>query len=433
VTLPLSLTLYRAATTALEPFAPWILDRRVKAGKEDRARLNERLGRPRLARPAGRLVWLHGASVGESLSILPLVERLRAERPDVTVLVTSGTVTSAELLARRLPAGAIHQFLPLDTPGGARRFLDHWRPDLAVFVESELWPNLLLAAKARGVKLALVSAKLSDKSYARWQVRPFAAYELFSGFDLILAQDGRAAERLGGLGGTVNGEADLKFGAAPLPVDEAALASLRVRLGDRPMLLAASTHPGEDEIVLEAWRALPAHDPQERPRLIIVPRHTERGPAIADMIRMSGVLAAGATVALRSREPDDSAEVIVADTLGELGLWYRLADLALVAGSLVAGVGGHNPLEPARLDCPIVSGPHVENWLTAYADLRDADGVSFADASVLGARLADLLCGPAILRLQATRAQAFTALRDAEARAGLDRILTLLPNPEAGA
>jgi 3-deoxy-D-manno-octulosonic-acid transferase len=414
--LPLSLRLYRAATGALEPFAPFLLERRAKAGKEDRARLNERLARPTALRPDGPLVWLHGASVGESLSILPLVQRLRAERPDVSVLVTSGTVTSAELLTRRLPAGAIHQFLPVDTPGGARRFLDHWRPNLAVFVESELWPNLLLAAKARDVKLALVSAKLSDKSYQRWQARPFAAHQLFSGFDLILAQDSRAAERLASLGGTVGGEADLKFGAAPLPVDEAALTSLRVRLSDRPVLLVASTHPGEDEIVLEAWRALP-----NRPHLVIVPRHPERGPAIADM-----ALTTGATVSLRSQEPDDSAEIIVADTLGELGLWYRLADLALVAGSLVEGIGGHNPLEPARLDCPIVSGPHIENWLTAYANLRADGAVAFADASVLGARLADLLAGPEILRLQAARAQAFVARRDAEARAGLDRILDLL-------
>jgi len=420
VSLPLSLALYRAATTALEPFAPLLLGGRAKAGKEDRARLHERLGRPGISRPQGRLVWLHGASVGESLSILPLVERLRAERPDVAVLVTSGTVTSAQLLARRLPAGAVHQFLPVDTPGGARRFLDHWRPDLAVFVESELWPNLLLAAKARGTKLALVSAKLSDKSYAGWRARPFAAFELFGGFDLILAQDGRAAERLASLGGTVAGEADLKFGAAPLPVDAAALASLRVRLSDRPLLLAASTHPGEDELVLAAWRALSA-DPAGRPRLVIVPRHPERGPAVADL-----ALAAGAATCLRSREPDDSADIIVADTLGELGLWYRLADLALVAGSLVEGIGGHNPLEPARLDCPIVSGPHVENWLTAYADLRDADGVSFADASVLGARLADLLARPETSRRQAAQAQAFVARRDAEARAGLDRILRLL-------
>lgn len=422
MSLPLSLRLYRAATAALEPFTPLLLARRAKAGKEDRARLNERLGRPTASRPAGPLVWLHGASVGESLSILPLVERLRAERPDVGVLVTSGTVTSAQLLARRLPAGSIHQFLPVDTPSGAKRFLDHWRPDLAVFVESELWPNLLLTAKDRGVRLALVSAKLSDKSYAGWQARPFAAWRLFSGFDLILAQDGRAADRLTSLGGAVAGEADLKFGSAPLPAEAATLASLRVRLGGRPLLLAASTHPGEDEIVLAAWSALP-----DRPRLVIVPRHPERGPVIADLVQARGPLATGATASLRSREPDDLAEVIVADTLGELGLWYRLADLALVAGSLVAGIGGHNPLEPARLDCPIVSGPHVENWLTAYAGLRAADGATFADAPVLGERLAALLAAPQALKAQAARARVHVASHDAEARAGLDRILELLP------
>ena len=276
------------------------------------------------------------------------------------------------------------------------------------------------------MKLALVSAKLSDKSYARWQGRPFAAHQLFGGFDLILAQDGRAAERLSSLGGIVAGEADLKFGSDPLPVDAAALVDLRARLGDRPLLLAASTHPGEDQVVLDAWRALPAHNDYGRPRLVIVPRHPDRGPAVADM-----ALATGAAVSLRSRKPDDPADIIVADTLGELGLWYRLADLAVVAGSLVAGIGGHNPLEPARLDCPIVSGPHVENWLTAYADLRDADGVAFADASVLGARLASLLADPESLRSRADRAQAFTARRDAEARAGLDRIIALLDAEDA--
>ncbi|CAN5554380.1 3-deoxy-D-manno-octulosonic acid transferase [soil metagenome] len=421
LSLPFSLALYRAATTALEPFAPLLLARRAKAGKEDRARLNERLARPTLPRPAGPLVWLHGASVGESLSILPLVERVRARRPDATVLVSSGTVTSAALLAQRLPAGAIHQYLPVDTPGGARRFLDHWRPDLAVFVESELWPNLLLAAQARGVTLALVSAKLSDTSYARWQGRPFAAGRLLGGFDLILAQDGRAAERLSSLGGAVGGEADLKFGAAPLPADETALAALRAQLSDRPLLLAASTHPGEDEIILAAWRAL-----SPRPRLVIAPRHVERGPAIAEAARATGV-----SVALRSADPAAEAEVIVADTLGELGLWYRLADLALVAGSLVAGIGGHNPLEPARLDCPIVSGPYVENWLTAYAELRAVDGAVFADAPVLGERLARLLAEPEIVKLRATRAQAFVTGRDVEARAGLDRILALLPSAAA--
>jgi 3-deoxy-D-manno-octulosonic-acid transferase len=420
VSLPLSLALYRLATAVLEPVAPLVLRRRARRGKEDAARLNERLARPRRSRPDGKLVWLHGASVGESLSILPLVERLRAERPEVSVLVTSGTVTSATLLAQRLPEGAFHQYVPLDTPGGARRFIAHWRPDLAVFVESELWPNLLIEAQAAGTRLALVSAKLSDKSFEGWRMRPFAAARLFTGFDLILAQDARAAGRFSALGGTVAGEADLKFGAAPLPADPAGLAVLQQALAGRRLLLAASTHPGEDELVLEAFAALPV---EVRPRLVIVPRHVERGPAIAELARNRGL-----SVALRSAEPEAlTAEVLVADTLGELGLWFRLADLALVAGSLVPGIGGHNPLEPARLSCPIVSGPHVENWLTAYADLSAVEGVTLADTGVLAARLGAVLADPAAASVQAGRALAFVEARDAEARAGLTRILELVP------
>lgn len=417
MSLPLSLSIYRLATAALEPFASLLLKRRADRGKEDPARLNERLARPAIPRPDGPLVWLHGASVGESLSILPLVERLRTERPGATLLVTSGTVTSAELLAKRLPQGAIHQFAPVDTPGGARRFIDHWRPDLAVFVESELWPNLLLEAKAAGARLALVSAKLSDKSFDGWRMRPFAAHRLFSGFDLILAQDARAAERFTSLGGTVAGEADLKFGAAPLPADPAELARLTAGLAGRPLLLAASTHPGEDEIVLDAFAALPG-----QPRLVIVPRHVERGPAIGEMAQARGLVAS-----LRSADPTAIADVIVADTLGELGLWFRLADLALVAGSLVPGIGGHNPLEPARLSCPIVSGPHVENWLTAYAELSAVDGMALADASVLSQRLAAALADPAAGQGRAERAAAFVEARDTEARAGLSRIIELVP------
>lgn len=421
MSLPLSLTLYRAATTALAPVAPALLRRRAARGKEDAARLDERLGRPALARPPGPLVWLHGASVGESLSILPLAERLRAERPGATLLVTSGTVTSAQLLARRLPAGALHQYLPVDTPGAAARFVDHWRLDLAVFVESELWPNLLLAAKDRGARLALVSAKLSDKSYAGWRRRPRAAARLLSAFDLILAQDGRAAQRFASLGGTVAGEADLKFGADPLPVDEAEYARLRFPLTDRPLLLAASTHPGEDEIVLDAVARFSL-----APRLVIAPRHPERGEAVTELARARGLEAVR-----RSRQPGAAADVIVADTLGEMGLWYRLADLALVGGSLVPGVGGHNPLEPARLDCPIIAGPHVDNWLTAYAGLAAVDGCIQAPASALGERLASLLETPQRLKAQAARARTLVEARDAEARQGLSRIVQLAPEAAA--
>lgn len=412
----LSLGLYRAATGLLEPIAPALLSRRARQGKEDPARLAERLGRSAKSRPNGPLVWLHGASVGESLSILPLVERLRAERPEVTVLVTSGTTTSAALLAKRLPSGAIHQYVPVDAPSAARRFIARWKPDLAVFVESELWPNLLLEAKAAGTRLALVSAKLSERSFARWSKRPAAARQLLSGFDLILAQDSRAHERFEALGGKVAGEADLKFGAAPLPVDKPALAVERDRF-PRPPLLIASTHPGEDEIALDAIATLP-----DRPPVVLAPRHVERGPAIVAMARARGLSAV-----LRSQAPGERADVVVADTLGEMGLWFRLAGTAVIAGSLVPDIGGHNPLEAARLDCPVVSGPFVENWASAFAGLEAAGAVVMTSPEGLGTAIAADLANPEAARERAARARSFVDARDAEARAGLSRIIELVP------
>lgn len=407
---PSALKLYQAATGLLEPLAPRLLAGRARKGKEDPARLAERLGRAQTPRPDGPLVWLHGASVGESLSILPLVERLRAERPEVTVLITSGTTTSAALLAKRLPAGAIHQYIPVDAPGAARRFIARWRPSLAVFVESELWPNLLLETKAAGTRLALVSAKLSDRSFAGWQRRPDAARQLLSGFDLILAQDARAHERFEALGGKVAGEADLKFGAAPLP---AMTPDIRF---DRPPLLIASTHPGEDEIVLDAITALP-----DRPPVILAPRHVERGPAIVELAKARGL---SASLRSQSREP---ADILVADTLGEMGLWFRLAGTSVIAGSLVEGIGGHNPLEAARLDCPTISGPFVENWTSAFAGLEAAEGVVMTTPQGLRDVLAADLADPAAAQARAARAHAFVDLRDHEARAGLSRILELVP------
>lgn len=407
---PGALSLYRAATGLLEPIAPALLASRARKGKEDPARLAERLGRAEVVRPDGPLVWLHGASVGESLSILPLVERLRVERLEVTVLVTSGTTTSAALLAKRLPAGAIHQYVPVDAPGAARRFIARWKPSLAVFVESELWPNLLLEAKAAGTRLALVSAKLSDRSFASWQRRPDAARQLLSGFDLILTQDARAHERFKALGGRVAGEADLKFGAAPLPTTAG-----DVRF-DRPPLLIASTHPGEDEIALDAIAVLP-----DRPPVVLAPRHVERGPAIVELAKARGL---SAVLRSHSRE---TADILVADTLGEMGLWFRLASTSVIAGSLVPDIGGHNPLEAARLDCPTISGPFVENWASAFAGLEAAEGVVMTSPQGLRDTIAADLADPAAAKARAARARAFVDRRDSEARAGLSRILELVP------
>ncbi|HEY2659020.1 MAG TPA: glycosyltransferase N-terminal domain-containing protein [Caulobacteraceae bacterium] len=416
---PLPLALYAGATRLIEPWLPNLLQSRVRRGKEDPQRLGERLGRSSIPRPSGPLAWLHGASVGESLSLLPLAEAIGAARPDVQVLVTSGTRTSAELLGQRLPGGVIHQYAPIDAPSAVARFLDHWRPELAVLVESELWPNLLQQARRRGARMALLSAKLSDGSFRNWSRFPKSAQALFGGFDLVLAQDAQAAVRLDALGARVAGLADLKFGAAPLPADANALEALRAQIGDRPLLLATSTHAGEDEILLDAFASVPG-----APVLVIVPRHPERGPAIAALARSKALWTSLRSVGDRL----GPERVHVADTLGELGLWFRLARLAVIGGSFIPGVGGHNPLEPARLSCPFASGPDVANWATAYAELAEAGAGGFvANAGAIADLMQAAVRSEPALADRAAKARAYVEARDAEARAVPARVLDLLP------
>jgi 3-deoxy-D-manno-octulosonic-acid transferase len=364
---PLGLWAWRMLCAAAEPFARLYLSQRAARGKEDRARLNERLGLAGLARPVGKLVWVHGASVGESLAALPLIEKLLESAVDLHVLVTSGTVTSAKMMQARLPARAMHQFVPADTPGAVRRFLDHWRPDAGLFVESDLWPNLILAAGARGARLALVNARISARSAANWRRAPRSATRLLNAFDMVLAQDEEIADRFRGLGArSVSVAGSLKADAPPLPCDAAALEKMRREIGDRPVLLAAQTHPGEDETVL------PAHD-MLRARFadlltIIVPRHVERGPDIAMLCGTRAVKrrAAGEAVS-------DQTQVYIADTLGELGLFYRLARFCFLGGTLVP-MGGHNPLEPAVLERAVLAGPHRASAVTAYEAVLGAQG-----------------------------------------------------------
>jgi 3-deoxy-D-manno-octulosonic-acid transferase len=417
---PLSLRLYRAAAWAVTPLAPLWLFIRARRAKEDAGRWREKLGEASEMRPAGRVAWLHGVSVGESLSLLPLIDALARERPDVVVLVTSGTRASGELLAQRLPDGVIHQYAPLDTPGAVAKFLRYWRPNVGVVVESELWPNLIFDAAARGMKLALVSARLSDRSFRSWSRAPDAARALLAAFDLILARDAEAAGRLTVLGARVDGLADLKLGAAPPAADTGELARLRGGLNDRPVILAASTHPGEETAVLERFRAV--RGARRDPLLIIAPRHTERGPAV---VRLAQDL--GLTAAARSDEADPTdLDVYVADTMGEIGLWYRLARVAFLGGSLTPGLGGHNPLEPARLGCPVVSGDKVDNW-PIYHDLDCAGGVVLIDrAEGLDPVFAAALDDPKAFAPMAAKARAYVAGRDAQAADAIARVLALL-------
>ena len=367
----MGLKIYRRASRVARPVADFALNRRLGAGKEDATRIDERRGIAGRERPAGELIWIHGASVGESLSVLPLVNRLREQRPSASFLVTTGTVTSATLMEKRLPEGAFHQYIPLDHPTYVSRFLDHWRPDAAIFVESEFWPNLILEARQHARFMALVNGRISPRSFDDWKRQPRSIRYILSSFDTIIAQDYQNAERLMTLAERpVEMFGNLKNAAPALPGNEADVRALSSQINGRITWLAASTHPGEEEVVFSAHQLLK----QQFPHIltIVAPRHPTRSDEIAEI-----ALADGLTIARRSKgEPiTDKTDCYIADTLGELGIFYRLSNIAFVGGALTPK-GGHNPLEPARLENAILHGPHTFNFTETYGDLRNAGGAA---------------------------------------------------------
>ena len=364
---PLTLRAYRLLTAMAAPAADIALNYRLKRGKELAARLPERRGESKLPRPDGPLVWVHCASVGEMLSVLPLIERIRAR--DIAVLVTAGTVTAAELAARRLPPGVIHQFVPVDVPQFVNRFLDHWRPDLALFVESDLWPNLIMAGAQRGIPLILVNGRVSERSFQRWRLLPRTIGALLGRFDLCLAQSAADAARYAGLGApryVTTG--NLKLDVPAPPADPTKLWQLKTAVGTRPVIAAASTHPGEEIELVDVHRKLKHSFPGLL--TILVPRHPERGPSIAGIARGAGFKFAQRSL---GELPDRETDIYVADTLGELGVIYRIAPIVFIGGSLV-GHGGQNPIEAAKLGAAILHGPHVWNFAEIYAALDAAGG-----------------------------------------------------------
>jgi 3-deoxy-D-manno-octulosonic-acid transferase len=377
-----ALSAYRAATSVLGPFAGLWLNKRANQGKEDPARLGERYGRYAQERPSGTLIWLHAASVGESGVALGLIDALAARDASLSFVLSTGTRTSAELVARRAPARTAHIYAPLDRGDAVRRFFDHWRPDLGVFVESEIWPNLIIAAQQRDIPLALVNARMSPKSLNRWQSWPKAGARMLSAFAYVSAADERTASALSRVRGVpVPQLGNLKL-AMPAPrVDVGARDALAQEIGARPLWIAASTHEAEDEIALEAHARLRVEAPDAL--LIIVPRHPERGATIATL---------AGNAPRRSRfEHIGKSSVYVADTLGELGVFYDLAPAALVAGSLLPHLKGHNPIEPAKLDAAIITGPYFESFQDLFEALSAANGVTTVnDAESLANAVATL-------------------------------------------
>ena len=389
----MSIAAYRALTWVTGPLIRRYLSRRLAAGREDPARFGERRGNPSAPRPNGPLVWVHASSVGESLSMLSLIERLRRERPEIAALMTSGTVSSATILQDRLPEGVIHQYIPVDRAPWVKRFLDHWQPDLVLWVESEFWPCILSEVKKRHIPAMLMNARISAKSWRGWRRAPWMIRRILATFDLCMAQTELDAERLRDLGATrVACPGNLKFAADPLPADPDALVALEASLAARPRWLAFSTHPGEEETIAAAHAILQRNLPDIL--TIIVPRHPARAPEIESVLANHDL-----TCAVRSRNEavENEAGFLLADTMGELGLFFRLTDVAFVGGSLVPH-GGQNPIEPARLGCAIVHGPHMENFLAIEGELNAAGASVVAPTAEKIAREVGILLSNASVR-----------------------------------
>ncbi|MCC6948015.1 MAG: 3-deoxy-D-manno-octulosonic acid transferase [Bradyrhizobiaceae bacterium] len=397
--LPFTLHLYRALTRWGTPLAGPFLRWRLKHEKEDPNRIEERRGVPSHARPPGPLIWVHAASVGEILSILSLIERIQTR--GIAVLLTSGTVTAAQIAEQRLPPGVIHQFVPMDVPSFVENFFEHWQPNLALIAESEFWPNLITEGRRRGIPFVIVNARLSDRSFGRWRLARGTAAAILERIDLCLAQDPNIGERFEQLGAQrVSVTGNLKFDVPPPPAEPMALATLERAMRERPVVLAASTHPGEEAMVIDAHLRLRRVVPGLL--TIIAPRHPERGPQIVDLAEEMGAVP---VMRSRGQVPDRGTEIYVADTIGELGLFYRLAPIVFMGGSLVKH-GGQNPIEPAKLDSAILHGPHVGNFASIYSQLNRTRGAAtVTDAESLAKSIALLLEDPVLVRSMAASAK----------------------------
>ncbi len=422
------LRLYRGLTGAIAPLAYRKVAAKLRAQDVPEERIAETRGQASLPRPGGTLVWFHAASVGESLSVLTLITRLTDRHPDLQVLITSGTATSAALIARRLPPRCRHQFAPLDTPSAVAAFYDHWCPAAGVFVESELWPNMLREGQARGVRLALLNARMSAKSVRGWQKWPATARAVLGTFDILIAQNDSNAENLAAMGAPrdrIRRGTNLKALSAPLPVDAEALAGLQAALGDRPVWLASSTHEGEEGIVLAAHKTL-LGDHRDL-CLLLIPRHPERGTAVAALIADAGLRFARRSA---GEMPRDDHTVYLADTLGETGTFYAAAPIVFVAGSLKP-IGGHNPFEPAQAGAAILTGPHRANFAETYdALLAGGAATEAGDARALAQAVGHWLHTPAALDRARAAAGRFAERGDKALTQVIETLETALDLPD---
>lgn len=382
---------YRFLCQVLKPiYQRLMIPRRLKDGKEDPARLNEKFGFASMKRPQGKLIWIHAASVGETLSILKLVREIQSLYHDAQILVTSGTVTSARVVADKFPKTIIHQFAPMDFQDSVTRFLDHWKPDLALWVESELWPNMIFSIKDRQIPLLSVNVRFSDRSLRRWCWFKGFFLDLLQCFDVIFVQTKSVEKKLKTIGAQhVFYKGNLKFAADPLDASQDLLKLLEDSIKTRKVWVASSTHAGEEELILEVHEKLKTHFPDLL--TILIPRHPDRAQKI---MKLLGAHKETFQLFSASPKPSETTDVLIVDQVGLLGVFYRLSPYVFVGGSFV-GVGGHNIIEPAQLESVILHGPHMHNFREVLMHFNQFQGtIEVADSQELSSVLHNLFLAP---------------------------------------
>ncbi len=368
---------YRIISILLFPFLELYLFFRVFKKKEDKSRLKERFGNPTKSRPEGQIIWLHAVSVGEANSSLILIDELLKFAPKTSILFTTTTLTSAKIISEKLPkwqGRVIHQFLPIDSYFCVKNFLDFWRPRAAIFVESEIWPNLIFEARKMGALTFLVNARMSEKSAKKWLLARLIGFRIFDYFATIFAQSEGDKKRLEKL---TNQEVllygNLKSQAHNLEANEEKISDLKGKIGNRKFLVAVSTHAGEEEIILQVHDRLKNNFPDFL--TIIVPRHPNRAQEIKNLCRSRKI-----SQRSQSENISNSTEIYLADSLGEMGIFYSLQNFAFIGGSLLP-IGGHNPFEAIKLGCAVISGSQVFNFAEIYRDLQKDQACLIVDSA----------------------------------------------------
>ena len=338
-----------------------LLKYRLIKGKEHKKRFLERRGISSLSRPSSYLIWFNAASVGEAISIINLIEKLQKNNKKIIFLITTTTISSS-----------------FDTFSATKNFLDHWQPDLAIFVESEFWPRLIFEIKKRGIPLGLINARMEKKTFENWFKIKRTCRQILEKFDFVYAHDSLTAKRLLSLGITKKkllGIISSKEQATPLTYNSEEYYKFKKLFKDRKIWIAASTHEGEDEIIINVQEKL--HSIDKNFLLILIPRHPNRAK---QLYRKKQSLSHIIKIRSKDQKINEKTSIYLADTLGELGLWYKLSKVVFLGGSLVR-IGGHNPYEPCRFGNAIITGPYIYNFQKAFDQLNEAGAIIYVKSN----------------------------------------------------